>query len=58
MADPGAIVHMDPRRPGRSLLAVWCWCGRFYTTTLPEARRRQAEGRPLCPDPACGQGAE
>lgn len=59
MADlihPRAIMHTDPRRLGRrAMLAVWCWCGRFYTVTPEEADKAiAAKAAQLCPNPDCG----
>lgn len=57
---PRSIIRADPRRPRflgkrRPMLAVWCWCGRFYTVTPEQAEQA---GGSLCPNPECGKGAE
>lgn len=43
-----SVIRMDPRRVGRAMLAVWCWCGRFYTLTPEQMKRAAAEGQ-ACP---------
>jgi hypothetical protein len=48
----------DPRRPGKAVVLVECWCGRDYTLTGPEAARHAAKGTAPCPNPECGRGAE
>jgi hypothetical protein len=54
-----SIIRHDPRRRGRkAMLAVWCWCGRFYTVTPEAARRCVAAGSSPCPNVDCGKGAE
>lgn len=51
MLTPGSIIHRDPRRLGRRpMLAVWCWCGRFFTLTPEAAERHGLDGTNACPD--------
>lgn len=38
------------------MLAVWCWCGRFYTLTPEEARRAAVLDVNPCPVFDCGKG--
>lgn len=55
---PRTTLAVDPRRPGRAMACVWCWCGRFYTLT-PEAMVRCAmNGERPCPNHECGKGEE
>lgn len=61
MIRPRSIIRKDPRRrrfggKDRPMLAVWCWCGRFYTLTPEEAKAGQ--GGPTCPNADCGKGEE
>lgn len=53
MNSPRSIIVPDPRRPRflgrlRPMLAVWCWCGRFYTITPEQAERLDIDGT-ACP---------
>jgi hypothetical protein len=55
-----SIIRRDPRRrlfrgKHRPMLAVWCWCGRFYTLTPEQARA--GEDNP-CPNTDCGRGEQ
>lgn len=52
------VMAPDPRRPGRPLALVTCWCGRAYSLTGEEIRRHVTNGTDPCPDPDCGKGTE
>ena len=41
----------DPRRPGKLLALVWCWCGRVYTLTPEESDRHHRDRTSPCPGP-------
>lgn len=48
----------DPRRPGRAMMLVWCWCGRFFTVTPENIMRCGMNAENPCPNPTCGLGEE
>lgn len=57
MIAPGSLVARDPRRSGRRpMLAVWCWCGHFYTVTPEDAQRHKETDTPACPKCKGGKG--
>lgn len=44
-------VTTDPRRPGRLMALIGCWCGRIYTLTPEQIDHHRATWTFPCPAP-------
>lgn len=53
MIDAAAMRHQlvpDPRRPGKAMVLVVCWCRRVFTLTPEQIDRHRAEWSHPCPE--------